>query len=105
MKKLILLMALILVSALATNVFAVPKGKTITFAKSSLGPVVFDGTLHNGIAKSCGECHNPQLFPKMKQGTVSITMKNIYAGEQCGFCHNGERAFKAQVSCKNCHKK
>jgi len=106
MKKLVVLISFILVAAVATDVLAVPKGRTLTFDKAPMGKVVFDGTVHNNAApKGCRECHNPQLFPKQEQGTVSIHMKNIYAGEQCGFCHNGKRAFRAQGNCKRCHKR
>ena len=105
MKRMSFMVCMLLVTVLATNVLAVPKGKTLTFDKARMGAVTFDGTQHNGIAKGCRECHNPELFPKMKKGTVTIKMKNIYAGEQCGFCHNGERAFKAKGNCKRCHKK
>ncbi len=105
MKKMVTLLSFILVAAVATSVYAVPKGRTLDFSKASRGNVVFDGTVHNAVTKGCRECHNPQLFPKQKQGTVSIHMKNIYAGEQCGFCHNGKRAFRAQGNCKRCHQR
>ena len=84
---------------------AVPPGKTITFDKSPMGKVVFAGVIHKDAGFSCKNCHNPQLFPKMKKGTVDIKMKAIYSGEQCGFCHNGEKAFSAKGNCKRCHTK
>jgi c(7)-type cytochrome triheme protein len=39
----------------------------------------------------------------MKQGTVTITMEQIYAGKLCGVCHNGQRAFDAKSNCNRCH--
>lgn len=106
MKRIFFLGCMMLLVSLSTNVLAVPKGKAISFDKAKMGAVVFDGTQHNAIVtKGCRECHNPELFPKMKQGSVTITMKNIYAGEQCGFCHNGEKAFAAQGNCMRCHKR
>jgi c(7)-type cytochrome triheme protein len=45
------------------------------------------------------------MFPKMKQGTVKITMDEIYASKQCGVCHNGGRAFDAKGNCGRCHVK
>jgi c(7)-type cytochrome triheme protein len=45
------------------------------------------------------------MFPKMKQGTVTITMEQIYAGQFCGVCHNGQRAFEAKKNCNRCHVK
>ena len=52
---------------------------------------------------SCKDCHNDGLFPKMKQGTVKITMEQIYAGKLCGTCHNGKKAFEAKGNCQRCH--
>jgi c(7)-type cytochrome triheme protein len=45
------------------------------------------------------------MFPKMKQGTVKITMDEIYAGKLCGACHNGKRSFDAKSNCNRCHVK
>ncbi|WP_029912551.1 c(7)-type cytochrome triheme domain-containing protein [Pelobacter seleniigenes] len=104
MKKLTLLLVVLVLGAV-TAALAVPPGKTLTFDKSPMGPVVFSGTVHKDAGVSCKECHNPEMFPKMKQGTVEITMAKIYAGELCGKCHNGTRAFEAKKNCTRCHKK
>lgn len=104
MKKLLLLVA-VLVFVAVTAAVAVPPGKTLTFDKSSMGNVEFSGKIHKEAGVSCKECHNKEMFPKMKKGTVEITMKKIYAGDLCGKCHNGERAFLAKKSCKRCHVK
>lgn len=104
MKKLTLLLC-VLVLGVVTAALAVPPGKTLTFDKSPMGPVVFSGTIHKDAGVSCKECHNPDMFPKMKKGTVEITMAKIYAGELCGKCHNGTRAFEAKKNCTRCHKK
>lgn len=106
MKRSIVLLVLVALACWSTSALAVPKGKSLSFDKAKIGAVSFDGTLHNEAAqKGCRECHNAEAFPKMKQGTVTITMKNIYAGEQCGICHNGQRAFAAKGNCKKCHKR
>lgn len=104
MKKSLLLLAVLLVVGVTAAV-AVPPGKTLSFDKSALGNVEFSGAVHKGAGVSCKECHNKDMFPKMKKGTVEITMKRIYAGELCGSCHNGDRAFEAKKSCNRCHKK
>lgn len=104
MKKIMLLL-LISVFFAATAVLAVPAKKTLTFDKSSMGPVEFSGKVHKDAGIKCKECHNKEMFPKMKQGTVEIKMDKIYAGELCGKCHNGTRAFAAKKSCKRCHVK
>ena len=104
MKKFVLLIVagLFLVSGSA---LAVPPGKTLEFTKSSMGKVTFSGKIHADAGVKCMECHNPETFPKMKQGTVEIKMAKIYAGELCGKCHNGKRAFAAKTSCTRCHKR
>jgi c(7)-type cytochrome triheme protein len=84
---------------------AVSSNKTIEFNKSPMGTVIFDGTLHKEQGFKCKDCHNKGMFPKMKKGTVEITMDEIYAGKLCGVCHNGKRAFDAQGNCARCHVK
>ena len=103
MKSIILSLLTILICA--SLAMAVPPSKKLEFTKSSMGKVIFDGKLHNKHAKSCKECHNKETFPKMKQGTVTITMDQIYAGKLCGICHNGKRAFTAKGNCNRCHKR
>jgi len=103
MKK--LAFVLVLSAFCATAALAVPPGRTLEFDKSPMGKVIFDGKLHNDAAKSCAQCHNKDTFPAMKKGTVTITMDEIYAGKQCGICHNGQLAFDAKGNCARCHKK
>ncbi|MGC9519206.1 MAG: c(7)-type cytochrome triheme domain-containing protein [Desulfuromonadaceae bacterium] len=96
----------LLFTLMSMPAFAVPAGQSLTFDKAALGPVQFDGALHNKAAsKGCRTCHNPETFPQMKKGAVTITMEKIYAGEQCGICHNGEDAFAAKGNCNKCHKR
>jgi c(7)-type cytochrome triheme protein len=104
MKKLIVL-ALVVLFASSSAALAVGKKKTIEFNNSPMGTVTFDGTLHKEAGNKCKDCHNKGMFPKMKQGTVQITMNDIYAGKLCGVCHNGERAFDAKGNCARCHVK
>ena len=103
MKKLIVLALIVLLTS-AGIAFAVGNKKTLEFTNSSMGTVIFDGTIHKEAGLKCKECHNSGMFPKMKQGTVTITMEEIYAGKQCGVCHNGKRAFEAKANCNRCHK-
>ena len=104
MKKLIIL-AFIVLFASSTVALAVGSKKTLKFNDSPMGVVTFDGTLHKEAGNKCKDCHNKGMFPKMKQGTVKITMNDIYAGQFCGVCHNGERAFDAKSNCARCHVK
>ena len=103
MKKLFIVVCVLL--AVASVALAVPAGKTLEFTKSSMGTVTFSGQIHKDASVTCKECHNKEMFPKMKQGTVEIKMNKIYAGELCGVCHNGKRAFDAKSNCARCHKK
>ena len=104
MQKLTLLFVTVLL--VSTSIaLAVPAGKTFEFSKSPMGVVTFNGTLNREAGQKCKSCHNKETFPKMKQGTVEITMNDIYAGKLCGVCHNGERAFDAQSNCTRCHVK
>ena len=100
MQRLSILIVIVLFVS-ASIVLAVPAKKTLEFSNSPMGVVTFDGTVHKDAGVKCKECHNKDMFPKMKQGTVKITMDEIYASKQCGVCHNGGRAFDAK---SNCHR-
>ncbi|HEX9778893.1 MAG TPA: c(7)-type cytochrome triheme domain-containing protein [Geopsychrobacteraceae bacterium] len=100
-----LVLAVVLLLCVAVAAVAVPPGKTLEFTKSALGTVTFSGDIHQAAGVTCKECHNAEMFPKMKQGTVEIKMSAIYAGQLCGTCHNGERAFEAKKNCIRCHKR
>jgi c(7)-type cytochrome triheme protein len=104
MKKITLLLSVFVLCAV-TAAIAVPANKTISFDKSKMGAVEFSGKVHKEAGFKCKDCHNKELFPKMKKGTVEISMKEIYAGKYCGKCHNGDQAFAAKKNCKRCHKK
>ena len=98
-----LIVIILLVSAGVA--MAVPSGKIIEFNNSPMGLVKFDGKAHKDAGNKCKDCHNTEMFPKMKQGTVAITIEDIYAGRLCGVCHNGQRAFDAKSNCHRCHVK
>ncbi|MHB1398146.1 MAG: c(7)-type cytochrome triheme domain-containing protein [Trichloromonadaceae bacterium] len=103
MRAPITVLALCATLALAATASAVPGGKVIEFNKSPMGKVLFDGDRHKNAGASCKECHADGMFPKMKQGTVKITMEEINTGHLCGFCHNGKRAFGTDGNCARCH--
>jgi c(7)-type cytochrome triheme protein len=105
MRNIIIVITAISLTLVANTTFAVSSGKTIEFKGSPVGVVTFDGATHQKAVTSCKDCHKEGLFPKMKQGTVKITMKEIYAGNLCGVCHNGKKAFEAKANCERCHKK
>lgn len=99
--------ALMVVAALAFvgTAMAVPPGKTIEWAGGAMGKVVLDGKTHADKGLKCNDCHT-KIF-QMKKGTAKITMATMNKGENCGVCHNGEKAFKSSdpKNCKTCHKK
>ncbi len=102
MKQLLVASAALSAVGLSGPVLAVGPGQTLTFNGSPMGKVVFDGTAHKNAGLTCSDCHNAELFPKMKKGTVKITMAEMKAGKYCGRCHNGKRAFTIN-ECSKCH--
>ena len=105
MKKQITALCVILVVITSTTALAVGPGKTLEFTGSPMGTVIFDGTAHKNAGLTCSDCHNPEVFPKMKKGTVTITMNDLYAGRYCGRCHDGKKAFMIKDNCTRCHHK
>ena len=105
MKIKIAAVSLVLAVVASSNVFAVGTGKTLEFKASSMGTVTFDGSVHKNAGLVCSDCHNPEMFPKMKQGTIKITMNDLYAGKYCGKCHDGKKAFLIKENCTRCHHK
>jgi c(7)-type cytochrome triheme protein len=80
---------------------AVGPGEILEFGGSDAGMVIFDGTSHQNTG--CADCHNPDVFPKMKKGTVKITMADLFAGKYCGKCHDGKNGFLIKENCDRCH--
>ena len=105
MRRQLMLFSLVLTAIASGTALAVGPGKTLEFTGSPMGTVVFDGTTHKNAGLTCSDCHNPEVFPKMKQGTVTITMNDLYAGKYCGRCHNGTKAFTIKDNCTRCHHK
>jgi c(7)-type cytochrome triheme protein len=105
MKKIALASALGVTIFAVNSAFAVGSGKDLEFKGSPEGTVVFDGTAHKNAGLACSDCHNAEMFPKMKQGTVKITMNELYAGKYCGRCHDGKKAFAIKDNCTRCHHK
>lgn len=50
---------------------------------------------------TCKVCHMEIGFP-MKAGETDFVMGDIFAGKQCGTCHNGSIAFMP-MDCARCH--
>ena len=76
-----------------------------------MGQVEFNHKFH-GEKNDCKACHegDKPLFQK-KISKVGYKMADIYAGKNCGFCHDGKKVvgtatvFEAKKSCTKCHKK
>ncbi|NVO00412.1 MAG: hypothetical protein HXX17_13915 [Geobacteraceae bacterium] len=51
----------------------------------------------------CTECHD-KLFITVKIHEKH-DMEQLMAGDSCGTCHNGNRAFSVHGNCKACHRK
>ena len=71
----------------------------ITYTMDGFDPVDFNHSFH-GMAFSCDSCHDDPWT--MKAYDTPMTMSQMYRGEFCGSCHNGQDAFAA-TSCNRCH--
>jgi c(7)-type cytochrome triheme protein len=98
------MVAVLLGMALASDVMAVPPGKSLEW-DTPKGKVIFEGKVHADKGLKCPECHT-KIF-KMKKGADAMKMEDINAGKFCGECHNGSKAFKTadEANCGRCHKK
>ncbi len=102
MKILLPAISVLIIAVTCSNALAVGPGKFLEFNSNPKDTVIFDGTTHKNAGLTCPDCHNQELFPKMKQGTVKITMKDLSAGKYCGKCHDGKSAFTIK-DCIRCH--
>jgi len=104
MKLLIALLTFAVAVMFVGSAIAVPPGKTVEYAGSAMGKVVFDGKIHVDKGLKCNDCHT-KIFPMKK--AAKITMADMNAGKFCGECHNGTKAFasKDPANCTKCHKK
>jgi c(7)-type cytochrome triheme protein len=102
MQKQIAGISLLFTIMASTAAVAVGPERQLEF-DSPNGAVIFDGATHKSAGLTCPDCHNKDLFPKMKQGTVKITMKDLYAGQYCGKCHDGKSSFMIKGNCIKCH--
>jgi c(7)-type cytochrome triheme protein len=102
MKIMAMMTVVLFLLSFAGMAFAVPPGKTVEWDTPS-GKVVFDGKVHADKGFKCSDCHT-KIVPMKK---TTFTMADIGAGKECGACHNGEKAFKANApeNCAKCHKK
>ncbi len=76
-------------------------------AKNVLGAVTFSHQKHaDAKVTNCMDCHAPGKFQMKKGATPDLTMDVMNAGNACGACHNGQRAFstKEATNCTKCHK-
>lgn len=101
----LLLVAATAAVALTGVTMATPPDKTVEFAGGPMGRVVFSGKAHADKGAKCNDCHT-KIF-QMKNGSTKITMAAMNKGENCGTCHNGNKAFASSdpKKCNSCHKK
>lgn len=85
----------------------IPKDFSYEDTKPST-PVPFSHKLHVTEKKAgCPECHTKPFQMKAKAASADMTMKALNAGEFCGKCHDGKKAFstKDAKDCAKCHVK
>src|SRR3990172_11648738 len=71
-----------------------------------LGAVPFSHKFHVTEKKlQCPDCHTKVFQMKKMAASKDMTMAKLNAGEFCGKCHNGKKAFatKEAKDCAKCH--
>ncbi|MBI2987823.1 MAG: cytochrome c3 family protein [Deltaproteobacteria bacterium] len=71
-----------------------------------LGAVPFSHKFHVTAKKlQCPECHTKVFQMKKMAASKDMTMAKLNAGEFCGKCHDGKKAFatKDAKDCSRCH--
>lgn len=76
-------------------------GGKLKYFPAGAGVVVFNHKKHLAKGLGCDSCHD-SVFRPGRAGGAAITMARIYAGKDCGHCHDGKRAFAAS-ECDRCH--
>ena len=97
--RIFVLAALFAMVAFAGSAFAVPGGKTKVF-ETKMGTVNLSSDTHKAKGIGCMDCHKGTF--KMAAGSTAMPLPHK-AGESCGVCHNGDKVFSVQASCKTCH--
>lgn len=88
--------------SMANFAFAIGTGKQVEFDGKTQGKVIFDGKAHADKGYKCADCHTkPKLFAMKK---APLKMDDMKAGNSCGACHDGKKAFNV-TDCTKCHKK
>jgi len=104
MKKAAVIISLFLVIAFVGTATAVLPGKTIEYAGGSAGKVIFKGDTHGAKhGLKCNDCH-PNPFG-MTKGIFKMTLEDHAKAENCGICHDGNKAFSQTTvaDCARCH--
>jgi len=103
------LLIFLILTLVITNSYAVGEekhGGIIIFEKP-VKAVIFRHEAHLKRGLACKSCH-PVLFAKKKGSSEEkedFTMDAIYRGGYCGACHDGKKAFAADIdiNCTLCH--
>jgi c(7)-type cytochrome triheme protein len=109
MGKKVLVLTVVMMASILLAVgmaLAVPADKTIVYEVKGADKVTFEGKGHADKGLKCNDCHI-KVFPMKRSPAGTYTMENMNKGENCGACHNGEKAFKSgdPANCAKCHKK
>ena len=99
----ILLATLLLMPALAADYGDVKFERKGQGTTEDVPPAYFPHWIHR-MQYKCAACHEEPF--KMKAGSTEITMDAIKAGQACGLCHDGKKAFESNFdTCPRCHVK
>lgn len=103
-KLLILLTAIMLVSAVASVVVAVTTGPNQIQFTPAIGTVTFDHTIHQSRTTDCSTCHHTGDYAQCKSchgiDPAAPKSKNAYH-KLCQDCH--KEMAKGPTKCKECH--
>ena len=90
--------------ALAAALPKLPPPLALLRSADSPGVVTFSHETHVDTARpDCTVCH-PGQFRIVRTGArTPIVHDTMGQGKQCGFCHDGKKAFAIEADCGNCH--
>ncbi|HNS72384.1 MAG TPA: Ni/Fe-hydrogenase cytochrome b subunit [bacterium] len=89
--------------AIAAETLNFPAPITFTPSEDSPGQVTFNHESHVDTSEpNCSSCH-AGLFSIRASKAGAVSKSPAIGHDQCGTCHNGEKAFNYEESCDGCH--
>ncbi len=89
----------------SSHSLAYPEPIVFQMGEDSPGVVTFDHESHvDPDNPNCMSCHQKmfKIRPEKAGALGTVDMEKLYEGEQCGTCHNDDKAFSVE-ECEFCH--